>query len=384
MKHTYISTLCLLFTLQTSAQTFTEGMSQTDIRSAAGKYYDTTLSARQKASVGETFAASRHLYLNVYGTNGVKLVPNRQAEAYKNSRSYFIELSEAYWGENDFYPFDYAELERHDPEGFELLQKIYGERTIPANPHGITLPPASLTQWLSGKETPLDTYYRKHIDAGGLSIVSSRYVSDETLVQAHYVITTMLSRIPEAKQVMLDMHFRVGIVGAYENVTDMPECRVMPLWWPDTDWDARGRGYGATENLPLMTCGEENIVRIPNYKERYQHESILVHEFAHNVDFGLRRGREGFQQKLRAAFNNAKEKGLWKNTYSMNNSAEYFAEGVQAWFNTCNMYVVVNGHRTRIQTRAQLKDYDPMLHDLISEVMPDTYLKGYHFEASPH
>ncbi len=384
MKHSFISALCLLFAAQqTSAQTFTEGMAQTEIKTAAEKYYDESLTQEQKDAVANRYKLSKSKYKSVYGTNGVKLVQNQQADAYKDARSYFIELTEAYWGENNFYPFDYEELQRHDPRGFELLKEMYGERTIPENPHGITLPPTTLTQWLEGKESKLDTYYRKHLDAEGLSIVSSRYVADEALVQARYVINTMLSRIPEAKQVMLDKHFRVGIIGAYENVTDMPEYRVMPVWWPDTDWDARGRGYGATEFIPLMSCGEENIIKIPNYTERYLYESILVHEFAHNIDFGLRRGREGFEKKLLAAFENAKAKGLWAGTYSMSNSEEYFAEGAQAWFNTCNMYVMINGKSTRIQTREQLKAYDPMLHDVLAEVMPHTYLQGYHFEVGP-
>ncbi len=379
MRHSLISTLCLFLTAQASAQTFSEEMTQAEIKSAAEAYYD-QMSQEQMDEVTNTYRLSKSRYKSVYGTNGTKLVPNQQADAYKDARTYFVELSEAYWGENDFYPFDYAELERHDSRGFTLLTKLYGERTIPANPHGITLPPTTLTQWLAGKESKLDTYYRKHLDANGLSIVSSRFVSDSALVQARYIINTMLSRIPEAKQVMLDKHFRIGIIGAYENVTDMPECRIMPVWWPDTDWDARGRGYGATISIPLMTCGEENIIKIPNYTERYLHESIMVHEFAHNVDFGLRRGREGFEQKLLDAFSNAQSKGLWKGTYSMSNSEEYFAEGVQAWFNTCNMYVTINGRYTRIQTREQLKAYDPTLHALLAEVMPSTYMQGYHFE----
>lgn len=38
---------------------------------------------------------------------------------------YFAEASEAFLGTNDFYPFVRAELQRHDPEMFALLKKLW-------------------------------------------------------------------------------------------------------------------------------------------------------------------------------------------------------------------------------------------------------------------
>lgn len=49
--------------------------------------------------------------------------------ALTNPMEYFAELSEAYFGTNDFYPFVRAELQQHDPRGYELLEKIWG--TLP-------------------------------------------------------------------------------------------------------------------------------------------------------------------------------------------------------------------------------------------------------------
>lgn len=40
---------------------------------------------------------------------------------------YFAELSEAYFGTNDFYPFVRGELKEHDPEMHGLLEKIWGK-----------------------------------------------------------------------------------------------------------------------------------------------------------------------------------------------------------------------------------------------------------------
>lgn len=50
----------------------------------------------------------------------------RQAYATKNPMEYFAELSEAYFGTNDFYPFVRGELKEYDQAGFALLEKLWG------------------------------------------------------------------------------------------------------------------------------------------------------------------------------------------------------------------------------------------------------------------
>jgi hypothetical protein len=54
--------------------------------------------------------------------------PNRfeQAYAMTSPMEYFAETTEAYFGRNDFYPFDRAELQRHDPDAYELLGELWG------------------------------------------------------------------------------------------------------------------------------------------------------------------------------------------------------------------------------------------------------------------
>ncbi len=50
---------------------------------------------------------------------------NRRAYALENHKEYFAELTEAYFGTNDFYPFVRAELRQHDPAAYELLREIW-------------------------------------------------------------------------------------------------------------------------------------------------------------------------------------------------------------------------------------------------------------------
>jgi hypothetical protein len=68
-------------------------------------------------------AIERKLYDGVAFVHGGK----RKAYATTNAAEYFAELSEAYFGKNDFAPFTRDELAKHDPVGFELMKKVWGE-----------------------------------------------------------------------------------------------------------------------------------------------------------------------------------------------------------------------------------------------------------------
>ena len=246
----------------------------------------------------------------------------------------------------------------------------------------VTIPPASLKQWLNYQESPLNSWYQKYVNANGLPVIASATVKDSSLWQVRYIVNTMLYRVPEALDEMLKCHFRIGVVGHKENITHLPECKMMTEWWPDTDWDARGRGYGATLAIPVMSIGEENVVKIPNSVDRYKGESIMVHEFAHNVDFALRRINPAFEAKLLESYEKARHRGLWANTYAMTNSEEYWAEGSQAWFNSCNIEVpkIDSTGSFRLKTREQLKVYHFDLYSLLSTVYPSIELQGYNFD----
>jgi hypothetical protein len=60
-------------------------------------------------------------YHSVQRSNG----KNETAYAATNPMEYFAEASEAYFGTNDFYPFVRKELQRHDPEMYKLLKKLW-------------------------------------------------------------------------------------------------------------------------------------------------------------------------------------------------------------------------------------------------------------------
>lgn len=90
----------------------------------AHAYHNLVLGARHEGiRTAYQQAVERKLYESVAHVNGGK----RKAYALTNDQEYFAELTEAYFGRNDFFPFDRADLEKHDPVGYRLLREIWGE-----------------------------------------------------------------------------------------------------------------------------------------------------------------------------------------------------------------------------------------------------------------
>ena len=52
---------------------------------------------------------------------------NGRHYALTNHKEYFAEMTEAYLGVNDYYPFVRAELKEHDPSGFALMENVWGK-----------------------------------------------------------------------------------------------------------------------------------------------------------------------------------------------------------------------------------------------------------------
>lgn len=50
---------------------------------------------------------------------------NQKAYAMNNKTEYFAELTEAYFGKNDYYPFNKTDLKKFDPTGYELMQEAW-------------------------------------------------------------------------------------------------------------------------------------------------------------------------------------------------------------------------------------------------------------------
>ena len=286
----------------------------------------------------------------------------QKAYAMTNVQEYFAETSEAYFGQNDFYPFHRRELLEHDPDMFRLLAKLWENREAKAKPPATTFEVSA-----PPPELGVDSFYRKFTSAGGYPIVASDKVDDYALREAAWLVDLMLAKRPDVRDAMIHSGSRLIIMAHDEFTTDMPEHAHIK---PKDFWDGRARGLGGSRSDPVCSCGEENLLAYEG--DPYSSENILIHEFAHNIHLrGMVRVDATFDDRLAEAFASAMEEGLWAGKYAASNRAEYFAEGVQSWFDDNREDDHDHNH---VNTRAELIEYDPRLAALCEEVFGDTEL----------
>ena len=66
--------------------------------------------------------------------------PMREHYALTNEKEFFAEMTESYFGTNDFYPFVAGELKQAEPELFALMREIWGPLPEPGRRRPTTLP----------------------------------------------------------------------------------------------------------------------------------------------------------------------------------------------------------------------------------------------------
>lgn len=203
-----------------------------------------------------------------------------------------------------------------------------------------------------------------------MAIVASDEVPDAALQRAQTLVAAMLAPVrDDAVAAIRSARVRVGVIGVDQVTTDLPEHADLNEAFPldEGDWDTRTRGMAATLARPLTSAAEDNLLCLP--ADRYLGESILVHEFAHTVhEQGIAAVDATFGDELQAAYVDAMGAGLWSGTYAATNAIEYWAEGVQSYFDVNGFADPADGIHNAVATRADLQAYDPALYALVDEV----------------
>lgn len=232
----------------------------------------------------------------------------------------------------------------------------------------------------------IDPFYTKYVDAGGIPVVASARADDDALIDARTIIADMLAHRPDLAAVLAREGYRVAIMAEEEAITDLPEnahwtrparddprltrcerkhyeVRIGQL--SDREyWNARVRGIGGR----FTVAAEEDVLGLRS--SRYWGETILVHEFAHNVLFAIQEADSALYSQVEAAYAAALAEGLWKDEYASTTVQEYWAEGTQFWFNS-NRLAVFDGRR--ILNHDDLIAYDPRLAATLRQAYGDRH-----------
>lgn len=243
----------------------------------------------------------------------------------------------------------------------------------------------------------LDSFYTKYVDAGGIPIVASERVADKALIDARMIVEDMLAHRPDLAAVLDRKGYQVAILAQEEAITDLPENAHWTKPAPDDPrltrcerkhyeerigrlsdreyWNARVRGIGG-----VHTVGAEEDV-LGKRTSRYFGETILVHEFAHNVLDAIRIADPRLYAEVEAAYAEALEEGLWLDEYASTTVQEYWAEGTQFWFDS-NRLAVFDGRR--ILNHGDLAAYDPRLAAALRQAYGERHrLAGDPFHGHP-
>jgi len=205
------------------------------------------------------------------------------------------------------------------------------------------------------RDWKLASFYKKHVSIDGFPILASERVSDYALLEAAYLIERMLDKRPDLLRALVQNKTRFVVMGVKELTTQVPEHSDLQ---PSKFWDRRARGLGATPERPAVSCGEENLLALPG--DPYFTENILIHEFAHAIHhMALDRVDPSFDGRLEAVYEAAMKKGLWKTKYAASNRPP-------------------DHDHNHVDTRAELKKYDPGLAKMVAEIFGDRPWKYRH------
>jgi hypothetical protein len=240
--------------------------------------------------------------------------------------------------------------------------------SIPGAPP-VTSPPESFFQLVRQSDRDVARqFYKKYIDVKAMPVVASGEVADLALQRTYDLVTHLLVGRPDVMRAMVSNGMYLIIIGKDQVYTDMPEYRRSPN--PDYQ-NERVRGTGGKPT----SFGEENLLSLP--LDRYDDESIGLHEFCHTIDSTLRSVDSTWSERRDFAYKNATENGLWRHTYASSNPAEYWSEICQCYFDNNR---VNNWNHGPIGTREQLKIYDPVGYELVRNAFKLTPETDYRYQ----
>jgi formylglycine-generating enzyme len=213
----------------------------------------------------------------------------------------------------------------------------------------------------------LDPFFKQYVPVGGTMVAGSEKVSMRALQEVAYLARKLLANRPD----VLNGYTRLLTVLAYtEMQSALPACRGMSAWW-----DYRARGLAGS----TISCGEENLLCLKG--DPWAGENIFIHEFGHGLNGAFAKMDPKFQPRLVALHAKAAKSGLFQGYGIEGGCSEFWAEGMQAWFN-CNGSIRPKSgggqsslerigpkgqHVIHIRRREHVKKYLPGLAKLLDE-----------------
>jgi alpha-glucosidase len=222
-------------------------------------------------------------------------------------------------------------------------------------------------------------------------------VSDEALLRANDIIRKMFAYRHDILKAMIADGARLVVLGRNEKLSDLPEFKaakdqpgfdeVRFYNYPPLPSGGEGSGVRGQSDKALMVVPEENV--LCEHSDPFANECMVISVMAKGLyqatalrpmdpEFEKRRGKQqyelrvkrmdvDFDHALQKIFQAAKDKDLWRGTPAAQNRQDYWAAGVEAYFDAAGEGPPPNLADRPITTRELLRAYDPELYALADE-----------------
>ena len=217
-----------------------------------------------------------------------------------------------------------------------------------------------------------EDFYRTSCEQAGITIAAAETIAAGALEAAADRIAALLAARPEIGAAIAASIQQVSIIGRDQRITTLPEFEELYSVHPGTDWNRLGRSFPGTQEIPVAAGAEENLLCLET--DRYEGEDMFVREFGWTIRrFGIANVDPGLDRSIEDAYNRAIAADLWRNTVAEVNSDQYWAEGVQSFFDVNNEEEDEKDQvHNQIDTREELRAYDPFLYELLVKVFGET------------
>jgi alpha-glucosidase len=217
-----------------------------------------------------------------------------------------------------------------------------------------------------------DDFYRTTCEQNGISIAAAESVAAGALEAAADRMDALLAARPEVAAAVAASIDQVSIIGRDQRITVLPEFEDLYSIHPGTDWNRLGRSFPGTNEIPIAAGAEENLLCLES--DRYEGEDMFIRDFGWTIRrFGIAPVDPGLDRSIEDAYIRAIAADLWQNTVAEVNSDQYWAEGVQSFFDANNEEKDEKDQvHNQVDTREELRAYDPFLYALLVDVFGET------------
>ncbi len=209
----------------------------------------------------------------------------------------------------------------------------------------------------------------------GLEVLAGDDVDPEAVEQLADRAYNMLVNRPEYAAAIAGYPIGIRVIGANQRIMALPEFEDIYFHHPGIDWRYLGRSFAGTDEIPFAAGAEENL--LCSTEDRYEGEDNFMRDFAITIRrFAMDIVDKPTSVAIEQAYAVAIAEGKWKNTLAEINSEQYWAEGVQSYFDAnlednAEDREPLSSHN-HVNTRDELRSYDRALYEIALSVFGDT------------